>query len=99
MPKLVTTTKAFLEICGRKDARFLKVLKGKLASGAKKAGPTKLKVRCSKFLYTYVVEDKKKADRILKAMSSNLKHITVTGKTNGGARKVAASATKKKKQN
>ena len=45
-----------LSICSRKDARCVKVKKN--------AKLTKFKVRCSKFLYTLVVADKKKADKL-----------------------------------
>ena len=71
MPREIKDLKEFLSICSRKDARHVKVKK---ATGT----PTKFKVRCSKFLYTLVVQDKKKADRIQKSIHPSVKKIEVT---------------------
>merc|ERR1712000_719142 len=74
MPREVQNLKEFLKICARKDARYLKIKKPTkpgtpsaltTANNKKaKAAPTKFKVRCSRFLYTYTVADKKRAERI-----------------------------------
>jgi large subunit ribosomal protein L38e len=70
MPREIKDLKEFLNICSRKDARCVKVKKN--------GGATKFKVRCSKFLYSLVVNDKKKADRIQKSIHPNVKKIAVT---------------------
>jgi large subunit ribosomal protein L38e len=46
----------------------------------KNPSATKFKVRCSKFLYTLVVADKKKADRIQKSIHPNVKQVLITSK-------------------
>ena len=99
MPREVKNLKEFLQICARKDARYLKLKKpAKAASATKAAAPTKFKVRCSRFLYTFQVADKKRADRILKSIHSNLKKIVISKKAPSGKRvKVAAAAAGKKK--
>jgi large subunit ribosomal protein L38e len=70
MPREIKDLKEFLSICSRKDARHVKVKKNTDA--------TKFKVRCSKYLYTLVVHDKKKADRIQKSIHPSVKKIEVT---------------------
>ena len=70
MPREIRDLKEFLSICSRKDARYVKVKKN--------ADATKFKVRCSKLLYTLVVNDKKKADRIQKSIHPSVKKVTVT---------------------
>ena len=109
MPREVKNLKEFLKICTRKDARYLKIKKPSKAAvatstatkkkgAANKAAPTKFKVRCSRFLYTFSVADKKRAERIQKSIHSNLKKVVVTKKAPSGKRvKVAAAAAGKKK--
>ena len=70
MPREIKDLKEFLSICSRKDARHVKVKKNPSA--------TKFKVRCSKYLYTLVVADKKKADRIQKSIHPSVKKVEVT---------------------
>ena len=70
MPREIRDLKEFLSICSRKDAAYVKVKKNPSA--------TKFKVRCSKYLYTLVVADKKKADRIQKSIHPSVKKIEVT---------------------
>jgi large subunit ribosomal protein L38e len=85
MPREIKDLKEFLSICSRKDARHVKVKKN--------AGATKFKVRCSKYLYTLVVADKKKADRIQKSIHPSVKKIEVTSLAK---RRTAAKATTSK---
>ncbi|KAL7697267.1 ribosomal protein l38 [Lotmaria passim] len=81
MPREIKTLKEFLAICSRKDARCVKVKKNPNA--------TKFKVRCSRYLYTLVVNDKKKAEKIERSIHPSVKKIAVTArshaKTNAGA--------------
>ena len=80
MPREIKDLKEFLSICSRKDARCVKVKKNQKL--------TKFKVRCSKFLYTLVVPDRKKADKIQKSIHATLKQILVTSRSH--QKKVAA---------
>ena len=75
MPREIKDLKQFLSICSRKDARCVKVKKNVSA--------TKFKVRCSKFLYTLVVNDKKKADKIQKSIHPSVKQIAVSVRKHG----------------
>jgi len=73
MPREIKDLKEFLNICSRKDARCVKVKKNlKL---------TKFKVRCSRFLYTLVVHDKKKAAKIQNSIHNTLKQVIVTARS------------------
>ncbi|KNH05733.1 large subunit ribosomal protein L38e [Perkinsela sp. CCAP 1560/4] len=65
MPREIRDLKQFLDICSRSDARGVKIKKNRTN--------TKFKVRCSSYLYTLVVKDSKKADKIEKSI-----HPTVT---------------------
>ncbi|KAG4098499.1 ribosomal protein L38e [Neocallimastix lanati (nom. inval.)] len=56
MPKQVNELKDFLSIVRRKDAQSIKIKKN--------GRETKYKVRCSKYLYTYVLKDSTKAKKI-----------------------------------
>ena len=108
MPREVKNLKEFLKICTRKDARYLKIKKPSKAAAvtstatkkgaAAKSAPTKFKVRCSRFLYTFTVNDKKRAERIQKSIHSNLKKITITKKAPSGKRVKTAAPTANKKK-
>jgi large subunit ribosomal protein L38e len=76
MPREIKDLKEFLSICSRKDARCVKVKKNN-----KDKKLTKFKVRCSKYLYTLVVPDKKKAEKIQKSIHATLKQILVTSRS------------------
>ena len=84
MPREIKDLKEFLAICSRRDARCVKLKQNK--------ENTKFKVRCSKYLYTLVVPDKKKADKIQKSIHPNVKKIVVTSKQK--RRSAAKAATK-----
>ncbi|KAJ1969019.1 60S ribosomal protein L38 [Dispira parvispora] len=59
-PKNVTDIKKFLEIARRKDARSARIKKnGKIV---------KFKVRCSRYLYTLVVKDSQKANKLRESL-------------------------------
>ncbi|CAI4231640.1 unnamed protein product [Auanema sp. JU1783] len=60
MPKQIAEIKEFLVKARRKDARSVKIKKNK--------NNTKFKVRCSKYLYTLVVADKEKADKLKQSL-------------------------------
>ena len=81
MPREIKDLKEFLSVCSRKDARHVKV-KTNVKAGSK-SKLTKFKVRCSKFLYTFVVPDSKKAFKIRKSISPKLKQVDVTARKHG----------------
>merc|ERR1711959_542566 len=56
MPQQIHEIKEFLFIARRKDASSVKIKKNK--------ANTKFKVRCSKYLYSLVVNDTEKADKL-----------------------------------
>ncbi|KAI8335493.1 60S ribosomal protein L38 [Chlamydoabsidia padenii] len=69
MPKQVFDIKQFLEITRRKDA---------VSTRVKKNGDKyKFKVRCSRYLYTLVVNDKQKATKLRQSLppALNVKDI------------------------
>jgi large subunit ribosomal protein L38e len=60
-PRQITEIKEFLLAARRKDARSVKIKKTR-------AGVTKFKVRCSKYLYTLCVQDAEKADKLKQSL-------------------------------
>ncbi|PWN36554.1 putative 60S ribosomal protein L38 [Meira miltonrushii] len=69
MPKQVTDIKHFLEIARRKDARSARVKKTVKTSGGSQ---TKFKIRCSRYLYTLVVDDAEKAEKLKQSLPPGL---------------------------
>jgi len=59
----------------RRDARFVKVKKVKRGSGMK------FKLRCSRYLYTLLVADAKKATKLEQSLPPTLKKIKVDEKS------------------
>ncbi|PWN44819.1 60S ribosomal protein L38 [Ceraceosorus guamensis] len=68
MPKQVTDIKQFLEIARRKDAKSARVKKTLKGNSTQ----TKFKVRCSRYLYTLVVDDAAKADKLKQSLPPGL---------------------------
>lgn len=64
MPKEIKEVKDFLIKARRKDARAVKIKKN--------ADNTKFKIRCSRFLYTLVVSDKEKAEKLKQSLPPGL---------------------------
>ncbi|KAJ3178531.1 60S ribosomal protein L38 [Gaertneriomyces sp. JEL0708] len=60
MPKQITEIKDFLQVARRKDAKSIKIKKN--------GSETKFKVRCSKYLYTLVVADADKAEKLKQSL-------------------------------
>uniref|UniRef100_A0A1I7XKQ9 Large ribosomal subunit protein eL38 n=1 Tax=Heterorhabditis bacteriophora TaxID=37862 RepID=A0A1I7XKQ9_HETBA len=60
MPKQITEIKEFLVKARRKDAKSVKIKKNR--------ENVKFKVRCSKYLYTLVVNDKEKAEKLKQSL-------------------------------
>jgi large subunit ribosomal protein L38e len=63
-PKQIHEIKDFLLTARRKDAKSVKI--------KKTGGKTKFKVRCSKYLYTLVVSDGDKADKLKQSLPPGL---------------------------
>ncbi|KAK8034369.1 hypothetical protein PG993_009364 [Apiospora rasikravindrae] len=64
MPQEIADIKQFIEICRRKDATSARIKKNKKASQTQ----TKFKVRCSKHLYTLVLKDTDKAEKLKQSL-------------------------------
>ncbi|TDG44741.1 hypothetical protein AWZ03_008882 [Drosophila navojoa] len=64
MPREIKEVKDFLNKARRTDARAVKIKKNPTN--------TKFKIRCSRFLYTLVVQDKEKADKIKQSLPPGL---------------------------
>ncbi|PFH61162.1 hypothetical protein XA68_18045 [Ophiocordyceps unilateralis] len=75
MPQEVADIKKFIEICRRKDASSARIKKNK------KAHNVKFKVRCQRHLYTLVLKDTDKAEKLKQSLPPNL-HITDLSKKN-----------------
>ncbi|KAJ4347469.1 60S ribosomal protein L38 [Ascochyta clinopodiicola] len=83
MPSEVSDIKQFIEICRRKDAQSARVKKNK------KVNNIKFKVRCSRNVYTLVLKDTDKAEKLKQSLPPGLT-ITDVGKKNPKGRHAAA---------
>ncbi|KAI7885761.1 60S ribosomal protein L38, partial [Lichtheimia hyalospora FSU 10163] len=63
-PQQIKDIKQFLEIARRKDAKSAVVKKN--------TGSVKFKVRCSRYLYTLVVNDKSKATKLKQSLPPSM---------------------------
>ncbi|QPG96498.1 hypothetical protein C2857_004375 [Epichloe festucae Fl1] len=75
MPREVADIKKFIEICRRKDASSARIKKNKQANNIK------FKVRCQKHLYTLVLKDTEKAEKLKQSLPPTL-NISVVGTKN-----------------
>ncbi|KAF1355125.1 ribosomal protein L38e [Delphinella strobiligena] len=82
MPKEVKDIKQFIEICRRKDASSARIKKSTLS------GQTKFKVRCHRYLYTLVLKDSEKAEKLKQSLPPGLS-ITDAPKKNQKGKRVA----------
>jgi large subunit ribosomal protein L38e len=64
MPKKITDIRDFLQKARRTDAKLVKI--------RKRSSQTKFKIRCSRFLYTLVVEDAEKAEKLTQSLPPGL---------------------------
>lgn len=74
MPKKIEEIKDFIITARRKDAKSVKIMKTRDSK-------VKFKVRCSKYLYTLVVRDKEKADKLKQSLPPDLA-VKELGKSN-----------------
>ncbi|CAF0762701.1 unnamed protein product [Rotaria sp. Silwood1] len=70
MPKEIKDIKDFLLIARRKDAKSV-IIKRNPEHGTRQ-GNTKFKVRCSRYLYTLIVTDKEKAEKVKQSLPPGL---------------------------
>ncbi|KAL8269233.1 hypothetical protein Esti_006842 [Eimeria stiedai] len=89
MAREIKDIREFLQTARRKDARRVVILrsikrpKGQpFASSSTGTLVTKFKIRCSKHLYTLVVTDKAKAQKIEGSLPPSLKQQTIPAKKN-----------------
>ncbi|KAG9043941.1 60S ribosomal protein L38 [Tulasnella sp. UAMH 9824] len=80
MPKEVTDIKQFIRTTRRKDAKSIRIQK--ILDRKNKKTKTKFKVRCSRYLYTLVVDDVEKADKLRASLPPTLavKEVDERGK-------------------
>lgn len=64
MPKQIQEIKDFLLTARKKDAKSVKIKRNK--------DSVKFKVRCTKYLYTLVVPDKEKAEKLKQSLPPGL---------------------------
>jgi large subunit ribosomal protein L38e len=64
MPKKITDIRDFLQKARRADAKLVKI--------RKRSNQTKFKIRCSRFMYTLVVEDGEKAEKLTQSLPPGL---------------------------
>ncbi|TGO74471.1 hypothetical protein BELL_0280g00120 [Botrytis elliptica] len=83
MPREITDIKSFLEICRRKDASSARIKKN-----VGKTSDIKIKVRCQKYLYTLVLKDLEKAEKLKQSLPPNLT-IAETPKKNQKGKRIA----------
>ncbi|TPX07135.1 uncharacterized protein E0L32_010936 [Thyridium curvatum] len=74
MPREVGDIKKFIEICRRKDASSARIKKNK------KSQQIKFKVRCQTHLYTLVLKDSEKAEKLKQSLPPNLTITDVSKK-------------------
>ncbi|KAA8905538.1 ribosomal protein L38e [Sphaerosporella brunnea] len=68
MPKQVHDIKEFIELCRRKDASST----FRIQKSTKGASQIKFKVRCSRHLYTLVLKDTDKAEKLKQSLPPGL---------------------------
>ncbi|KAJ2987127.1 hypothetical protein NUW58_g4675 [Xylaria curta] len=78
MPREIADIKKFIEICRREDAKSARVKK------STKSSQTKFKVRCSKQLYTLVLKDNEKAEKLKQSLPPGLQIKDVPKKNKKG---------------
>lgn len=64
MPKEIKDIRDFLQKARRKDAKLVKI--------RKRPDTTKFKIRCSRYMYTLVVKDPEKAEKLTQSLPPGL---------------------------
>merc|ERR1712166_1009342 len=81
MPKEIKDLKEFIKIM-RREKKFLPKAEKIVIKKSKKNNSTKFKLRTPKYLYTLMVGDATKADKIMQPIPPNLKKEIVGQKNN-----------------
>lgn len=69
MPKQITDIRDFLQKARRSDAKLVKI--------RKRDEKTKFKIRCSRYLYTLVVADAEKANKLTQSLPPGLQRKNI----------------------
>lgn len=69
MPKQITDIRDFLQKARRADAKLVKI--------RKRSDQTKFKIRCSRYLYTLVVTDAEKAEKLTQSLPPGLQRKSI----------------------
>jgi large subunit ribosomal protein L38e len=69
MPKEITDIRDFLQKARRPDAKLVKI--------RKRSEKTKFKIRCSRHLYTLVVTDAEKAEKLTQSLPPGLERKNI----------------------
>ncbi|KAG9018293.1 60S ribosomal protein L38 [Tulasnella sp. 427] len=82
MPKELTDIKKFIRTTRRKDAASIRIQKVSNNKNKKQPAKTKFKVRCARYLYTLVVDDPEKAEKLRASLPPTLavKEVDERGK-------------------
>ncbi|KAK3060131.1 60S ribosomal protein L38, partial [Coniosporium uncinatum] len=80
MPQEVSDIKQFIELCRRKDAKSARIKKNSHNN------QIKFKVRCHRYLYTLVLKDSDKADKLKQSLPPGLTIVDVPKKNLKGKR-------------
>ncbi|KAI9780211.1 MAG: 60S ribosomal protein L38 [Peltula sp. TS41687] len=80
MPSEVSDIKQFIEICRRKDASVTRIKR------TPKSTQIKFKVRCRRYLYTLVLHDADKAEKLKQSLPPKLPISEVPKKNKKGKR-------------
>ncbi|KAF2405508.1 ribosomal protein L38e [Trichodelitschia bisporula] len=80
MPSEVSDIKQFIEICRRKDASSARIKKNK------STGKIKFKVRCERYLYTLVLKDSERAEKLKQSLPPGLSITDVERKSSKSKR-------------
>ncbi|PNS17769.1 hypothetical protein CAC42_3164 [Sphaceloma murrayae] len=83
MPSEVSDIKQFIEICRRKDASSARIKRNRSTN------QIKFKVRCQRYLYTLVLKDSDKAEKLKQSLPPGLT-ITDAPKKNVKGKREAA---------
>ncbi|CBZ53357.1 60S ribosomal protein L38, related [Neospora caninum Liverpool] len=83
MAKEIRDLRKFLLTARRPDAKrvtIVKLHKKPRATGGGASTVTKFKIRCSRYLYTFVVEDREKAQKLEGSLPPSLQKVSIPGK-------------------
>ncbi|PFH38677.1 ribosomal protein RPL38 [Besnoitia besnoiti] len=84
MAKEIRDLRKFLLTARRPDAKRVTIVrqhkKANAITGGSASTVTKFKIRCSRYLYTFVVEDREKAQKLEGSLPPSLQKVSIPGK-------------------